>query len=309
MTVNHETDNVQLFGEKGIDYHQYRPGYPFSVWKFVFEELKLSGKMATNKVIADIATGTGFLTEQLAGVAKVIAIDPGETMRSIAEKNLQSRKGQIDNLRRRHHKNINNSEVRHGTSDNTGMYDKSIDGIVSGTAAHWFVKELEGTLKEWDRILKPSGKVALIFNFLDKSDPATKVVAETYEHTFDVNWQKLDLYNTEVIAEKFIAQKSQKSMEDHFTFTANKENYLQWLGTMSGPSRKDFTREQEEALTKVFDANCVDGEKGEKVIKILYKSTAFVGELKGRDKQKQKRGAAAIIEKGTGREESSEIKI
>jgi hypothetical protein len=48
------------------------------------------------------------------------------------------------------------------TAENTGLAEHSIDLVTAAQAAHWF--DREKTRREFQRILKPSGYVALIWN-------------------------------------------------------------------------------------------------------------------------------------------------
>lgn len=49
-----------------------------------------------------------------------------------------------------------------GTAENTGLADHSIDLVTAAQAAHWF--DREKALREFQRILKPGGYVALLWN-------------------------------------------------------------------------------------------------------------------------------------------------
>ena len=49
-----------------------------------------------------------------------------------------------------------------GTAENTGLADHSVDLVTAAQAAHWF--DREKALREFQRILKPGGYVALLWN-------------------------------------------------------------------------------------------------------------------------------------------------
>jgi SAM-dependent methyltransferase len=64
-------------------------------------------------------------------------------------------------------------EVGAGTAENTGLDDASIDLIVAAQAFHWF--ERDRTRREFRRILRPSGAVALVWNSrLEEATPFLK---------------------------------------------------------------------------------------------------------------------------------------
>lgn len=76
-----------------------------------------------------------------------MCVEPNDNMRAEAEKLLLSFKGF-------------NSVV--GTAEETTLKDSSIDLITCGTSFHWFDKEK--CYKEFKRILKPAGKINIVWN-------------------------------------------------------------------------------------------------------------------------------------------------
>ena len=56
-----------------------------------------------------------------------------------------------------------------GQAEATTLPEKSVDWIVAGQAFHWFDRSI--THGEFARILKPGGRVALIWNSRLMSDP------------------------------------------------------------------------------------------------------------------------------------------
>jgi SAM-dependent methyltransferase len=58
-----------------------------------------------------------------------------------------------------------------GRAEATGLADGAVDAVVAAQAFHWF--EPDAALREFRRILKPGGCVALMWNERDESDPLT----------------------------------------------------------------------------------------------------------------------------------------
>ena len=138
------TATVERFSDRVENYVKYRPGYPPSMLQFFKERLGLT----THSVIADIGSGTGISSKPFLDNGNVVyGVEPNSAMRAAAESFLNG----FDNFQ-----NIA------GTSDNTGLSDRSIDLIIAAQAFHWF--EPEATRNEFKRILKPDGYVCLIWN-------------------------------------------------------------------------------------------------------------------------------------------------
>jgi SAM-dependent methyltransferase len=286
-------DNTRKFAGKGGSYQQHRPGYAFATFEAMFKELGLTGAEAAEIVVADIGAGTGFVSCQLAGIAKVIGVEPDPSMRFIASAELDERKNTdaIGAANLLYRSNLNDSFITDGRSDSLGMIAaSSIDIITSGTAAHWFAQDPNPTLAEWNRVLKPEGKVAILFSFLDVDHEATSSLVNLYKERFNVKWEELGLFRTKALSEKFIDSNSQTEASVDFILRMDKERFLNWLGTTSGPTREQFSEADLECLGDFFDKyknkklfKDVGDEAPKEVIEILYKSSVYVGALKGRE--------------------------
>jgi SAM-dependent methyltransferase len=128
-----------------VDYYvRSRPKYPAALLRFFQTELDLKPADA----IADIGSGTGFLTELfLRNGNPCFAVEPNEPMRAAAEASL----GQYPNFH-----SVN------ATAESTTLTGASVRFITAGQAFHWF--DVEKSASEFHRILKPGGVVALIWN-------------------------------------------------------------------------------------------------------------------------------------------------
>jgi ubiquinone/menaquinone biosynthesis C-methylase UbiE len=126
-------------------YSRYRPGYPDGVLRKLEEKIGFNGK----KVVADVGSGTGILSELfLENGNAVYCVEPYGEMRRTAE----GRLGKFVPLFR---------SVA-GTAESTGLDDGSIDLIAVGQALHWF--EPTKARKEFGRILVKGGYVSIVYN-------------------------------------------------------------------------------------------------------------------------------------------------
>lgn len=145
--------NEQKFNGKNNVYARFRPNYT----KEFIEYLFLIVGVTQDSIICDIGSGTGILTKQLLQcVNKVFAVEPNDDMRKVAENDLSQ---------------YPNFVSIKGTAENTTIEDKSIDFITVAQAFHWFDKA--AFKKECQRILKPNGKVILVWNTRDSKDKLT----------------------------------------------------------------------------------------------------------------------------------------
>ena len=132
------------FSNRVNNYLKYRPHYPTEIINY----LKQSIQFNKNQVVADIGSGTGFLTKLfLENGNTTYGVEPNAPMRSAAEIYLED---------------YNNFISIDGTAEASTLPDQSIDIISVAQAFHWF--DVPKTKKEFLRILKPNGLVVLVWN-------------------------------------------------------------------------------------------------------------------------------------------------
>ncbi|MFD0893451.1 class I SAM-dependent methyltransferase [Luteolibacter ambystomatis] len=149
------------FSGKAGDYQAARPSYP-QAW---FAALEGEGLLGPGEVIADIGAGTGLLTAGLLDRGAIVtAVEPNDAMRYACDEWLGGRESY--------------SSVS-GTAENTSLLDASVDLITAAQAFHWF--QIEEARREFLRILKPAGLVALIWNDRIPEDPLQQALAEIME--------------------------------------------------------------------------------------------------------------------------------
>lgn len=137
-------NNKERFTDRVDNYVKYRPAYPVDAIDFLYEKLGFR----SDSVIADLGAGTGIFSKLLLERGSmVIGVEPNEAMRGAAVKAL----GDSERYR-----------ASEGSAEETGLPPHSVDFIVCAQSYHWFDKELAKA--EFQRILKPGGKVVLIWN-------------------------------------------------------------------------------------------------------------------------------------------------
>ncbi len=137
-------DSKQRFSSRVADYVRYRPSYPSAL----LDLLRAECRLRPGHVIADIGSGTGFLSELfLKNGNRVYGIEPNKDMRQAGEEYLASYDGF--------------SSIE-GSAEATTLDDASVDFVTAGQSFHWF--EPDSARREFVRILKPGGWMVIAWN-------------------------------------------------------------------------------------------------------------------------------------------------
>ncbi|NEP91129.1 MAG: class I SAM-dependent methyltransferase [Okeania sp. SIO2C2] len=243
---------LNRFSDRAEDYAQYRPNYPKEAIT-----LMISGFENPSELLAaDIGAGTGIGSRMLAeqGI-NVIAIEPNLKMKNAAQS----------------HPLI---EFREATAEATNLPNESVDLVTCFQAFHWF--NLEPTLQEFHRILKPSGKLALLWNNWNREDGFTKENSNLMKQICKHH------SNTKKKRRSSIASIEKSSYFvnfQHSTFTHRQELDLPGLigRIMSSSSvpNQGYEREQIMANLKALYERWVD-KKG--LVYLLYRTELYVAE-------------------------------
>jgi ubiquinone/menaquinone biosynthesis C-methylase UbiE len=137
-------NSIERFTDRVADYVRYRPHYP----QAVFAELQSRLGLGPESIVADVGSGTGISTRPLLEMAcAAFAVEPNAAMRRAAEQWL----GGFPRF----------TSVA-GTAEGTTLAERSVDAVVAAQAFHWF--DAARARREFQRILKPSGRVILLWN-------------------------------------------------------------------------------------------------------------------------------------------------
>ena len=145
-------DSVSRFSDRVANYVKYRPDYPGEIVRFLGDACGLTSE----SVIADVGCGPGISSRMfLENGNRVIGVEPNEAMREAAREYLGT---------------YHAFEIVNGRSEATTLADESIDLVTAAQAFHWF--DAERTRPEFARILKPGGRIVLIWNLrLEEATP------------------------------------------------------------------------------------------------------------------------------------------
>lgn len=139
-----QSDSVERFSNRVENYVKYRPSYPAEVLNVFRDEMGLN----SDSLVADIGSGTGISSKLFLDNGNVVyGVEPNAKMREAAAEFLVA---------------YPNFYSIDGTSTATNLFNASVNIITAAQAFHWF--EPEPTRKEFKRILKPGGWVALMWN-------------------------------------------------------------------------------------------------------------------------------------------------
>ncbi len=150
----------EIFSSKVADYVASRPDYPPALFDFLRAECNLR----QGATVTDVGAGTGLLTHGLLSHGySVVAIEPSSDMRAAADHLLTRFPGY---------------RSAGGTAESIPLPSSSLDLITAAQAFHWF--EIESARAEFLRILRPHGKVALIWNDRVLADPLHVALNELF---------------------------------------------------------------------------------------------------------------------------------
>jgi len=145
MTGVH-TSAQQGFSTQAVTYAQGRPDYPRQLTGWLTDALQIN----PHSTVIDLGAGTGKFTRLLNTVAPtLIAVEPVEAMGAQLKKLLPQ------------------VRLLSGTAEAIPLEAATADALVCAQAFHWF--STEAALAEIHRVLKPDGRLGLIWNVRDES--------------------------------------------------------------------------------------------------------------------------------------------
>ncbi|MCE3226319.1 MAG: methyltransferase [Bacteroidetes bacterium] len=165
------------FTNRVDNYVKYRPQYPVEVYNYLREQNFISA----DAKIADVGCGTGISSKMFLENAHVVyGVEPNKNMLDAAANYFGGDKNFI---------------AMQTSAEATGLADASVDFVVCAQTFHWVDKEK--TKAEFKRILKPGGKVALLWN--DRRTDTTDFlkVYEDFLQMFGTDYKEVNHKNTQ----------------------------------------------------------------------------------------------------------------
>ena len=165
-------DSTQRFTGRVEDYARYRPSYPPELLDLLRRECGLS----EDTVVADVGSGTGILARLfLENGNRVIAVEPNEEMRRAGE-SLLSDHDYFDSVT--------------GRAEGTTLPQGSVDLITAGQAFHWF--DPAPARQEFARVLRPGGRVVLVWNDRRKHGAPFQEAYEELLETYATDYAEVE---------------------------------------------------------------------------------------------------------------------
>lgn len=251
-------DNLTRFSDRVENYLRFRPDYPAEV-----VEIVLGARVRdASCVVVDLGSGTGKLSKLFIdrGI-RTVGVEPNKEMREAAASLF-----------------VNHTvfESVDGTAEDTGLGDACADFVTMGQALHWF--RLDAAREECKRILKPGGKVSVVYNERSVGSPLLQDY-EGFLHSHAKDYANVTHRNIDDAAfAAFFGSKNYElfKMENFQLF-----DFKGFLGRYSSSSYsyKEGDREYcaaREALFELFEKYQEDG-----CVRFEYETKVYLGSIEG----------------------------
>jgi len=251
------TNAKQRFSNRVTDYVRYRPGYPAEILPL----LQTWTSLRADHVVADIGSGTGLLSKLFLDFGnRVFGVEPNDEMRSAGEEFLSP---------------YPNFTSITGSAEATTLPSDSVEFVAAGQAFHWF--QMPAARNEFHRILKPEGRVLVIWNERLLDETAFLREYEELLNRFGTDYAK--------VSESYPRAEQMLEFYGANEFTSHSlPNFQEFdFGGLSGrlrsssyappPGHPQFEPMMKE-LRRLFDAHHQGG-----VVRMDYRTRVYAGKL------------------------------
>lgn len=247
-------DNMKKFDGRAQSYTAGRPSYAEELLDRIYTDCGFSAA----SVIADVGSGTGKFSRQLLDRgSEVFCVEPNDDMRAAAE-------AELSGYPRFHSVN--------GAADGTTLGAQSVDFVTVAQAFHWF--DGEKFRMECRRILKPGGKVVLLWNTRAPAAPLNRACSDLFTrycpnfHGFNGGVQENDVRIRTFFREKY----ERITCDNPLRFDRNR--FLSRILSSSYSLREGDAGflEYQEAFSRLFDRYAING-----TVEMPNQTTAYIG--------------------------------
>ena len=247
-------DYTNRFDGKGEIYAKARPKYAAALFDYFKNEMNIPA----GSVFADVGSGTGIFTKQLIDCGyRVFAVEPNGDMRRKAEEKLNG--------------NDNFTSVT-GSEGNMNLPENSVDYVCAAQAFHWF--DPEAFKKECTRVLKPGGKVIIVYNSRIESAECNKAIAELrYKYNSEFHGFSNGMNDEKCLS--FFSKNGVVFRADN-TLTYDRLSYVNRVLSSSYSLKEDDEKYGEylKEINAIFDRFSKDG-----FISVPNETVAYIGEV------------------------------
>lgn len=271
-------DSTKFFNAKSTIFRKFSPEYPPELMDNMLASMGFNSWSYSNYSIADIGSGAGQSVQPLLRRGfKVYCVDPSEKMIRELQEVTADFPSEL-------------CQVRIGTSADTALETESVHGIVLGNSLHWLIDANgqigDNTLKEFRRILKPDGKVGVMFCMQKPGTPIYNIVNDVCTEVLDKKYTMhphnlSEVYRHEDYARQLIESNMMVQHVDTYRRTFDSvQVFRDWLSSFTFVA--DAEPHQQQLITqKVMDKLrshglvAIDGS-----IPMTWSAQAYIGPLK-----------------------------
>ncbi|BFZ62513.1 hypothetical protein YB2330_003612 [Saitoella coloradoensis] len=154
-------------------YDSARPSYIPAAVDTLLTNLNLAPNTAEKKRILELGAGTGKFTKLIQGRGfKITATEPAPGMLEVLRRNVTDE----------------DVEVVQADAYDIPLPSESVDAVIVAQAFHWFADR--DALREIHRVLKPKGRLGLVWNYHDVDGSAAGVFMSEEEREQRQGWYK-----------------------------------------------------------------------------------------------------------------------